>query len=421
MIEIKEIRGMEILDSRGNPSVLAEVELSDGSVGEASVPSGASKGKNEAFELRDGENSRYHGMGTERAISKLNEVIFPALVGMNPYEHEEADSVMIALDGTYNKSNLGANTILSVSLALARAAASSLRLPLYRYLGGALVKRMPIPMFNVLNGGRHASNNVDIQEFMLVPHGAASFKEAVRMASEVYHMLKNILKSQSLSVAVGDEGGFAPNLSSENEAIELLISAIEKSGYSAGGDISIALDAASSDWYRDGNYTLSKAGKIYSSDELCDYFVSLSEKYPIISLEDPMAEEDYRGWQRITEKLAKTGVMLVGDDLFVTNAGRILDGKKQNIANSVLIKPNQIGTLTETAEAVSLSKSIGYKTVMSHRSGETEDSFIADLAVALSCDFVKMGAPARAERTAKYNRLMKIENEIFSAEYGFHK
>ena len=418
MIEITEIRGMEILDSRANPTVLAEVILSDGSVGTASAPSGASKGKKEAVELRDTESPRYHKKGVSEAVSRINEVIFPALVGMSPYEHEEADSVMIALDGTYNKSNLGANAIISVSLALARAAANSLSLPLYRYLGGALVKKMPVPMMNVLNGGAHAANNIEIQEFMLVPHGAESFRDAVCMCSEVYHTLKNILRANSLSSSVGDEGGFAPDLKSDEEAIELLLKAIKESGYSAEKDISLALDAASSEWYDDGMYIMKKRGGSYTSDELCDYFIGLTNKYPIISLEDPMAENDYRGWERITESLKDRGIRLVGDDLFVTNSNEIRDGKKRKIANSVLIKPNQIGSLTECYDAVSLSRSFGYQTIMSHRSGETEDSFIADLAVALSTDFVKMGAPARGERTAKYNRLMKIESEIFASSYG---
>jgi len=418
MVEIKEIHAMEILDSRGNPSVYSEVILSDGSVGEASAPSGASRGKNEAFEKRDCDSARYYGKGVLGAVKGITDVIFPALVGMSPYEHEEADSVMIALDGAYNKSNLGANAILSVSLAIARAAARSLGLPLYRYLGGALVKKMPIPMMNVLNGGAHAGNNVEIQEFMIVPTGAESFSEAVRMCAEIYHTLKSIINSKGLSTAVGDEGGFAPTLSSDSEAIELLIKAIKESGYSPESEVKIALDAAASEWYDNGTYYLKKRGKQYTSDELMNYFISLSEAYPIISIEDPMSEDDVRGWERISERLLPKGVNLVGDDLFVTNTERIYEGYSKKIASSVLIKPNQIGTLTETFEAVSLSKEIGYKTIMSHRSGETEDSFIADLAVALSCDFVKMGAPCRAERCAKYNRLMKIESEIFAPVYG---
>ena len=419
MVEIKEIRAMEILDSRGSPTVFTEVMLTDGTVGEASVPSGASRGKNEAFEKRDNDSARYYGKGVLSAVKGINELIFPALLGMSPFENEEADSVMIALDGAYNKSNLGGNAILSVSLAIARAAARSLGVPLYKYLGGALVKKMPIPMMTVLNGGAHAGNNVEIQEFMLVPFGAESFSEGVRICAEIYGVLKKILKTRNLSVAVGDEGGFAPNLSSDEEAIELLIKAIKECGYSPESEVKIALDAAASEWYDGKNYYLRKRGETYTSDELINYFSSLVERYPIISIEDPMAEDDLRGWQRISERLLPKKVNLVGDDLFVTNSERILEGFSKKIASSVLIKPNQIGTLTECFEAVSVSKEIGYKTIMSHRSGDTEDTFIADLAVALSCDFVKMGAPCRAERTSKYNRLMKIESEIFAASYGF--
>lgn len=419
MVEIKEIRAMEMLDSRGNPTVFSEVILSDGTVGEASVPSGASCGKYEAKEKRDNDSARYFGRGVLSAVKGINEVIFPALVGMSPFEHEEADSVMIALDGEYDKSNLGANAVLSVSLAIARAAARSLGIPLYRYLGGALVKKMPIPMMNVLNGGVHAGNNVEIQEFMLVPVGAESFCEAVRICAEVYSVLKKILKTGSLSTAVGDEGGFAPNLSSDEEAVELLVKAIKECGYSPEAEVKIALDAAASEWYDGKNYNLKKRGKVYTSDELINYFTALSERYPILSIEDPLADTDMRGWERITEKLSDKKIMLVGDDLFTTNSERISEGYSKCCANSVLIKPNQIGTLTETHEAAALAKEIGYKTVMSHRSGETEDAFIADLAVALSSDFVKMGAPARAERTSKYNRLMKIESEIFAPRYGF--
>lgn len=419
MIEIKEIKAMEILDSRGNPSVFCEVTLSDGTVGEASVPSGASRGKNEASEKRDNDSARYFGRGVLSAVKGINDVIFPALVGMSPFEHEEADSVMIALDGEYDKSKLGGNAILAVSLAIARAAARSLGIPLYRYLGGALVKKMPIPMMNVLNGGAHAGNNVEIQEFMLVPLGAESFAEAVRICAEIYAVLRKILKTKNLSTAVGDEGGFAPNLSSDEEAIELLMKAIKECGYSPEAEVKIALDAAASEW-RDGeNYYLKKRGKIYTSDELINYFVSLSEAYPIISIEDPLADSDFRGWERITERLRDKRIMLVGDDLFTTSSERILEGFSKKRANSVLIKPNQIGTLTETYEAVAAASFAGYKSIMSHRSGETEDTFIADLAVALSCDFVKMGAPARSERTSKYNRLMKIESELFAASYGF--
>ena len=418
MVEIKEIYSIEVLDSRSNPTLMCEVKLTDGSVGCAMAPSGASRGANEAHELRDESSVRYHRRGVQGAVSKINDIIAPALIGMSPFEQQRADSVMITLDGAHNKSNLGANSILSVSLAIASAAASSLGIPLYRYLGGALPSKMPIPMMNVLNGGAHAANNVDIQEFMLAPIGAESFSDSVRMCSEIYHTLKNILKCEGKSSAVGDEGGFAPDLESDEDAIKLLVRAIEESGYRAGADVSIALDAAASEWYSDGAYYLPKRKKRYTSDELCSYFLSLSASYPIISIEDPMGECDVYGWKRISGSLLDKGVGLVGDDLFVTDARRIRDGAGQGIANTVLIKPNQIGSLTECAEAVAVAKGLGYKTVISHRSGETEDSFIADLAVATSSDFVKMGAPARGERTAKYNRLLKIESEIYSPSFG---
>ncbi len=417
MSEIVDIHAMEILDSRSNPTVFTRVTLSDGSIGEAVAPSGASCGKYEAFELRDTDNPRYHRRGVLRAVKNVNETIFPALVGMRATEQEEADSFMIALDGAYNKSNLGANAIISVSLAIAKAAAESLGIPLYRYIGGALVKKMPIPMLNVLNGGAHADNNIDIQELMIVPKGAPSFSEGLRMSSEVYHMLRNILRAEGLSTTLGDEGGFAPALGSLEEGLSLLIKAVEESGYQMGKEIALAIDAATSEWYSDGNYYMPKAKKMYTPDELCAYFVNLCEKYPIISIEDPLGEEDYRAWEKISSILIPRGINLVGDDLFVTNASRIEEGRAHNIANAVLIKPNQVGTLMETYEAVSLSKSIGYKTIMSHRSGESEDTSIADLAVGLSTDYVKMGAPARSERTAKYNRLLKIESELFSPSY----
>lgn len=418
MVEIKEICSIEVLDSRSNPTVLSEVRLSDGSRGVAIAPSGASRGRYEAHELRDGDKNRYFGKGVLCAVKKINEIIAPALVGMSPYDQNRADSVMIALDGAHNKSNLGANAILSVSLAIARAASVSLNVPLYQYLGGVLHGKMPIPLMNVLNGGAHAGNNVDIQEFMLAPIGAQSFSDAVRMCSEVYHTLKNILSAEKKTVSVGDEGGFAPNLDSDEDAIKLLIRAIENCGYIPGKDISVALDAAASEWYSDGVYRLPKRDVIYTPDELCKYFESLAASYPIISLEDPMGEEDFYGWEKIGEAFFNKGINLVGDDLFVTSSKRIRQGHDKGIANTVLIKPNQIGTLSETAEAHSTAISLGYKTVMSHRSGETEDSFIADLAVALSSDYVKMGAPARGERTAKYNRLMKIESELWSPSYG---
>ncbi len=418
MVEIKEICSIEVLDSRGAPTVSCRVTLSNGAQGFASAPSGASRGKNEAFEKRDGAGERYFGRGVLGAVAAVNEIIAPALVGMSAFDQEEADEVMLALDGTYNKSALGANAILAVSLALARAAAEALRIPLYRYLGGALVNSLPVPMMNVLNGGAHAGNNLDIQEFMIVPVGASSFSEAVRACAEIYHTLGAILAANGYSRAVGDEGGYAPSLASDEEAIELLVRAIGDSGYAAGRDVSIALDAAASEWYSGGAYHLPKRGISKTSDELVEYFAALSERYPLVSIEDPVADDDVYGWERIGARLAARKVTLVGDDVFVTNAERIRRGAEQGIANAVLIKPNQIGSLTETFEAVSLARGVGYRTVMSHRSGETEDSFIADLAVALSCPFVKMGAPARGERTAKYNRLLQIESELFSPRFG---
>lgn len=417
MSEILKISAREILDSRGNPTVEAEVRLTDGVVATASVPSGASCGRWEAHELRDTEMSRYHKKGTLNAIKNVNEKIFPALVGMDAFDIDEIDSVMITLDGMHNKSNLGANAILSVSLAVARAGALSLGVPLYRYLGGALVRKLPVPMMNVLNGGVHAGNNIDIQEFMIVPTGAPSFSEGVRTCSEVYHTLKNILAAEHLETSVGDEGGFAPHLESDEDALKMLIRAISESGYKAGEDFLLALDVASSEWWDGKEYIMPKRGKKCTSDELISYYADLSERYPIMSIEDGLGEEDIKGWQRMTEKLGKK-MMLVGDDLFVTNAARISDGIREGCANAVLIKPNQVGSLTDTASAVMTARIGGYKTIMSHRSADTEDAFIADLAVALSTDFIKTGAPARAERTAKYNRLMKIEEEIFTPTYG---
>lgn len=416
MSDIVKVSAREIIDSRGNPTIEAEVILSDGAVGTAQVPSGASTGKYEACELRDSDCERYHKRGVEGAVKNVNEIISPALIGMDASDIEEADSVMIALDGTYNKSNLGANAILSVSLAIAKAGAESCRMPLYRYLGGQLVKRMPIPMMNILNGGAHAENNVDIQEFMIIPSGAQSFSDGVRMCSEVYHTLKNILKADGFSTAVGDEGGFAPSLSSDEEAIKLIVSAIEKSGYSAGGDFMLGLDAAASEWKVGEGYVMKKRGASYTSDELIEYFTSLASSYPILSIEDGVGEDDFYGWKRLTERLGDRCI-LVGDDLFVTSAEKVYSGIEQGIANAVLIKPNQVGTASEAADAIIAAKGAGYKTIMSHRSGDTEDTFIADFAVAMGCDFIKTGAPTRAERTAKYNRLMKIESELFSPLY----
>ena len=382
------------------------------------MPSGASTGMYEAMELRDKDEKRYHKSGVLNAVKNVNERIHPALVGMDVFDIDEADSVMIAFDGTYNKSNLGANAILSVSIAIAKAGALSLGIPLYRYLGGALVKKMPIPMMNILNGGAHATNNIDIQEFMIIPSGAQTFTDGVRMCSEVYHTLKNILSSKGLSTAVGDEGGFAPMLSSDEEAIKVILSAIEKSGYTAGADFMLGLDAAASEWKSESGYVMPKRNIRYTSDELVEYFENLVNKYPILSVEDAIGEDDVYGWKRLTERLSKKCI-LVGDDLFVTDPKRVSDGISEKIANAVLIKPNQVGSVTETAESVFVAKSAGYKTIMSHRSGDTEDTFIADFAVGLSTDFIKTGAPSRAERTAKYNRLMKIESELFASSYGF--
>ena len=411
MTTIERVNAVEVLDSRGNPTVEAEVILSDGSVGVAKVPSGASTGKYEAVELRDSDSLRYHKRGVLRAVSNIKEIIAPAICKRRAYDGNKIDEIMCSLDGMPNKSTLGANAILAVSLALRRAAAESMRLPLYRYLADTGERRMPIPLLNILNGGAHASNNLDIQEFMIAPVGAESFREAVRISAEIYHTLRRILLSRSLSVGVGDEGGFAPSLESDEAAIELILEAIEESGYEAGRTVCVALDVAASEWWSDGAYFLPKRKVKMTSDELLLYISSLTEKYPIISVEDGMGEEDGYGWARLSERLSEK-IMLVGDDLFVTDAERVRRGAEEKIANAVLIKPNQIGTVRETALAISTARSFGYSTIMSHRSGETEDTSIADLAVAYQTRYVKMGAPARAERTAKYNRLMKIEEEI---------
>ena len=419
MVQIKNITAREILDSRGNPTVEAEVTLTDGTVSSASVPSGASRGKNEAYEKRDENSSRYHSKGVLSAVASVTDIIAPALVGMSAYDNAEADSVMITLDGMYNKSSLGANAILSVSLALTRAAARSLGLPIYRYVGGSFAYRMPVPMMNILNGGAHAGNNIDIQEFMIIPIGASSFSEAVRICSEIYQRLKNDLNSRRMNTGVGDEGGFAPSLSDDAEALEIICEAISGAGYKAGEEIALGIDVAASEWYTDGTYYLPKRKTSMSADELSDYILGLVKGFPIISVEDAMADSDKYGWKRLSKKFESERTILVGDDLFVTDAARIEEGAEEGIANAALIKPNQIGTLTETAEAVRTAHVYGYKTVMSHRSGETEDSIIADLSVGLSTHFIKTGAPARSERTAKYNRLMKIEEELFSPTYGF--
>ena len=415
--EIKDISAREILDSRGNPTVETSVLLESGAIGVASVPSGASTGRYEACELRD-KDGRYDGRGVLRATDSVNTKITPALLGVSAIDQSRADSIMITLDGTGNKSNLGANAILSVSLAIARAAACHLGIPLYRYLGGMRANSLPIPMMNIINGGAHADNNLDIQEFMIIPHGAESFTEAVRMGVGVYSALKKLLSADGLSVAIGDEGGFAPKFKDEREALGYIVKAIEKAGFKPGDEISLGLDVASSEWYKSANaiYRLPKASKEMDSRELMSMLISLSEEYPIISLEDGMSEDDFCGWQQITETLGKK-LMLVGDDLFVTNKERLELGIKKRMANAILLKPNQIGTLSEVIETSAHADAFGYKCVMSHRSGETADTFIADLSAALGCQYIKTGAPARSDRVEKYNRLMKIESEIFDPFY----
>ncbi len=408
--QIKSVTGYEVLDSRGFPTVCVKVVLNDDTTGVASVPSGASKGMFEATELRDFNNSRYFGLGVKKAVDNVNNVIAPALKGTYACNQMAIDKTMIDLDGTSNKQKLGANATLAVSLAVARAAAKSFSMPLYRYLGGINAHKLPVPMMNILNGGLHANNNVDIQEFMIVPTGAKSFHEGVRWCSEIYHTLGVILKNKGLSINVGDEGGYAPNLASDEEAIELILSAIQKAQYNV-NQVKIALDAASSEWFNNENYTMPKRQKTFQTDELIEYWYNLCNKYPIVSIEDALGEQDWNGWETLTQALGEQ-VQLVGDDLFVTNSARLNRGVKQNVANSVLIKPNQIGTLTETLQTIETAKNAGYTTVISHRSGETEDTFIADIAVATNCAQIKAGAPCRSERVSKYNRLLMIENEI---------
>lgn len=415
--EIREISAREILDSRGNPTVEAKVILESGAIGKASVPSGASTGSHEACELRDNDE-RFGGKGVLKAVDSVNTKIMPSLVGISALDQSRADSIMIALDGTGNKSNLGANAILSVSLAVARAAACHLGIPLYRYLGGESRNLLPVPMMNIINGGAHANNNLDIQEFMIMPHGAESFSESVRMGAEVYASLKKLLLSEGLSVAVGDEGGFAPKLNDEKSAVEYIIKAIEKAGFLPGDEISIGLDVASSEWYNNdsASYLLPKSKKELNRNDIIGMICELTSNYPVVSVEDGMAEDDFEGWRDITQKLGNK-TMLVGDDLFVTNKRRLEIGIKKSLANAILIKPNQIGTVSEVAETVEMAKQNGYRCIMSHRSGETADTFISDFAVALGCEFIKTGAPARAERVEKYNRLMEIENEMFSPAF----
>ncbi len=413
--KIEKIIGREILDSRGNPTVEAEVCLCDGTVGLGRSPSGASTGIFEACELRDGDKSRYMGKGVSKAVDNINEKLSPLLKGMCPADTYLVDGAMIALDGSKDKSNFGANAILAVSLACADAAAKCLGTPLYRFIGGVSGGTMPVPMMNILNGGAHSTNNVDIQEFMIMPVGASDFKQGLQWCAEVFHTLAKILKSRGLAASVGDEGGFAPDLDSDEDAIELIVEAITQAKFVPGQDFVLALDAASSEWKNGetGSYKLPKSGKIYTSEELITRWDLLCSKYPIKSVEDPLDEEDWAGWQAITKRLGGK-IQLVGDDLFVTNTERLARGIKENAANAILIKLNQIGTLSETIEAVKIAKKHGYRAVISHRSGETEDTFIADLAVALNAGQIKTGAPSRGERTAKYNRLLRIEEEIFS-------
>ena len=409
---IEQIWAREILDSRGNPTIEAEVILEDGTNGRASVPSGASTGENEAVELRDGDKSRYLGKGVQTAVKNVNETIAAELEGFDVIDQRLLDQTMIELDGTENKSNLGANAILAVSLASARAAAAFLEIPLYRYIGGANARTLPVPMMNILNGGAHADNNVDFQEFMVMPVGAESFSEALRMGAEIFHNLKNVLKARGLSTGVGDEGGFAPNLKSNEEAIETILEAIEKAGYRAGDNVMLALDPAASEFYQDGSYVFKKSdSRRLSSDEMAVFWADWATKYPIISIEDGMAENDWAGWKNLMQ-MAGDRVQLVGDDLFVTNTKFLRRGIEEKAANSILIKVNQIGTLTETLDAIELARSNKMTAVISHRSGETEDPFIADLAVATNAGQIKTGSLCRSDRIAKYNQLLRIEEDL---------
>ena len=410
---IEHIAGREVLDSRGNPTVEVQVILESGANGRAIVPSGASTGAFEAVELRDGE-ARYMGKGVLDAVAHVDDEIYDALVGFDALDQRDIDRVLLELDGTDNKSRLGANAILGVSLAVARAAADELAVPLYRYVGGVNAHVLPVPMMNVLNGGEHADNNVDIQEFMIMPVGAASFSEALRWGAETYHVLKKVLHDRDLSTAIGDEGGFAPNLASNEDAVKLLLEAIEKAGFTPGTDIAIALDAASTEFYKDGNYVLAGEGRSLAPAEMVGYLQELVSKYPIVSIEDGMAEEDWDGWSKLTSAIGDK-VQLVGDDLFVTNVERLSRGIEAGVANSILVKVNQIGSLTETLESVAMATRAGYTAVMSHRSGETEDTTIADLAVATNCGQIKTGAPARSDRVAKYNQLLRIEDDLGDA------
>lgn len=412
-LEIIKVIGREILDSRGNPTVEAEVYLADGTMARGAAPSGASTGEFEALELRDGDKNRYLGKGVQKAVENINSKIAQAVKGLDASDIYAVDAAMIAADGTKDKSNFGANAILAVSIAACRAAANSLGVPLYRLLGGVQGTHLPVPMMNILNGGAHATNSVDVQEFMIMPVGAPSFKEALRWCAEVFHSLQKLLKNENLATSVGDEGGFAPNLSSDEETIETILKAVENAGYKPGKDFKIAMDAASSEWKgsKKGEYKQPKSGKIFTTDELIDHWEKLVDKYPIISIEDGLDEEDWEGWQKMTNRLGKK-VQLVGDDLFVTNTERLSKGIKLGAGNSILIKLNQIGSVSETLEAIKMAHAAGYTAIASHRSGETADTTIADLAVALNTNQIKTGAPSRSERVEKYNQLLRIEEEL---------
>ncbi len=412
MTEIIDLTAREILDSRGNPTVEVDMMVASGAVGRAAVPSGASTGKREALELRDKRRKRYGGKGVSKAVKNVKEIIAPALLGADAADQAGLDLRLIELDGTPNKSKLGANAILGVSLAAARAAAQAFQMPLYRYIGGINASVLPVPMMNIINGGAHAANNLDIQEFMVVPMGAGTFAETIRMGVEIFHQLKTVLKAQGHNVAVGDEGGFAPNLDSNEEAVRLIMKAIEKAGYKPGRDVGIALDAAASEFYRNGKYILKGEGKKgMGAPAMIDYYENLIETYPILSIEDGMAEQDWLGWEIMTQRL-EDRIQIVGDDIFVTNPKIFEKGISRGVANAILIKLNQIGTLSETLETVAMAQEAGYETIISHRSGETEDTFIADLAVGLNAGQIKTGSASRTDRVAKYNRLLRIEEEI---------
>lgn len=417
MSTIQSVHARQILDSRGNPTVEVDIRTENGYLGRAAVPSGASTGKHEAVELRDDDKSVYVGKGVLKAVENVNDIIFPELIGASVFEQNLIDKIMLELDGTPNKSKLGANAILGVSLAVAKAAAQEAGLPLYRYIGGVNANTLPVPMMNILNGGSHADNSIDFQEFMILPAKADTFSESLRMGVEVFHTLKTVLKSKGFSTNVGDEGGFAPNIKSNEEAIEVVLTAIEKAGYKPGEDIFIAMDAAVSEFYEDGLYHFKKSdGRKLSSEEMADYWTQWVSKYPIISIEDGMDEDDWAGWKKLTESIGKK-CQLVGDDLFVTNVTRLQQGIESQIANAVLVKVNQIGSLTETIDTVNLAKRNSYKTIMSHRSGETEDATIADLAVALNTGQIKTGSASRSDRMAKYNQLLRIEEELGESAY----